>query len=244
MKSNFKDKKETAIVVPKSVGIIMDGNGRWAKKHNLPRSLGHKKGAGVFRDIVFDCRDLGVDFLTVYAFSTENWKRSQDEIDAITDLLREYLKKAFSDFKDENIIVKFLGDYTAFPDDVVCQIEKLENDSKKNTGMVLNVALNYGGRAEIVHAFKNIYGDIKKGIIDENSINEETIQDYLYTSGQLDPDLIIRPSGEKRLSNFMLWQAAYSEFWYDDILWPDFSKKDLIRAFNDYANRDRRYGGR
>lgn len=235
---------EEAVAVPKSVGIIMDGNGRWAKKHNLPRSLGHKKGAGVFRDVVFDCRDLGVEYLTVYAFSTENWKRSQEEIDAITNLLREYLDKAFGEFKDENIVVKFLGDYSAFPDDVVKRIQKLELDSAKNDGMHLNVALNYGGRDEIVHAFKGMYKDIKNGVLTEDSINEETVNGYLYTSGQPDPDIIIRPSGEQRLSNFMLWQAAYTEFWYDDVLWPDFSKKDLIRAFKDYSNRDRRYGGR
>ena len=231
-------------VVPKSIGIIMDGNGRWAKKRGLPRSLGHSKGAGVFRDTVLFCKELGVECVTVYAFSTENWKRSAEEIDAIVDILREYLKKAFTEFKDENVAIKFIGDITPFPEDVVSEIRRLEKDSASNTAMKLNIALNYGGRAEMVHAFKGMLEDVRSGKLSESDITEEKIGEYIYTAGQPDPDLIIRPSGEQRLSNFMLWQAAYAEFWFDDVLWPDFSKKDLLRAFADYSARDRRYGGR
>lgn len=240
----MRKNKDRPIVVPESVGIIMDGNGRWAKKRGLPRSLGHRKGAGVFRDVVLYCKELGVKYVTVYAFSTENWKRSKEEIDAIVDILREYLKKAFNEFKDENVYVRFIGDVSVFPEDIVEQIRKLDEDSSKNTGMVLNVALNYGGRDELVYAFKGMLTDIKSGKLSESDITEETIGKYLYTAGQTDPDIIIRPSGEQRLSNFMLWQAAYSEFWFDKVLWPDFKKKDILRAFADYAKRDRRYGGR
>ena len=235
---------ELPVVVPESVGIIMDGNGRWAKKRGLPRSLGHRKGAGVFRDTVLHCKELGVKYVTFYAFSTENWKRSADEVDSIIDILREYLKKAFVDLKDEDIAIRFIGDVSLFPQDVIDEIKKLEAESASNGGMTLNVALNYGGRAELVHAFRGMLSDIEAGKLSADSVTEETVEDYLYTAGQPSPDLIIRPSGEQRLSNFMLWQAAYSEFWFDKVLWPDFNKKDLLRAFADYAERDRRYGGR
>lgn len=214
------------------------------KKRGLPRSLGHKKGAGVFRDIVLFCKELGVKYVTVYAFSTENWKRSKEEVDAIVDILREYLKKAFTEFKDENVYVRFIGDISPFPQDVIDQINKLDEDSKGNTAMTLNVALNYGGRAEMLRAFREMMKDVKSGKLSEDNITEATVDSYLYTAGQISPDLIIRPSGEQRLSNFMLWQAAYSEFWFDDVLWPDFTKKDLLRAFNEYGKRDRRFGGR
>ena len=240
----MKKKQELPAVVPESVGIIMDGNGRWAKKRGLPRSLGHSKGAGVFRDTVIRCNELGVKYLTVYAFSTENWKRSQDEIDSIVGILREYLKKAFKEFKENNLVIKFIGDVSPFPQDVVDEIKQLEEESASNTGLTLNVALNYGGRAEIVRAFRGMLADIEAGSLSADDVTEKTVENYLYTAGQPAPDLIIRPSGEQRLSNFMLWQAAYSEFWFDKVLWPDFGKKDLLRAFEDYAERDRRYGGR
>ena len=240
----MKKKQELPAVVPESVAIIMDGNGRWAKKRGLPRSLGHSKGAGVFRDTVIRCNELGVKYLTVYAFSTENWKRSKDEVDSIVDLLREYLKKAFKEFKKDNLIIKFIGDVSPFPKDVVDEIRQLEADSASNTGLTLNIALNYGGRAEIVHAFRGILADVEAGKLSPDDVTEETVEKYLYTAGQPAPDLIIRPSGEQRLSNFMLWQSAYSELWFDKVLWPDFDKKDLMRAFADFAERDRRYGGR
>lgn len=240
----MRKKQELPAVVPESVAIIMDGNGRWAKKRGLPRSLGHSKGAGVFRDTVRCCNELGVRYVTVYAFSTENWKRSKDEVDSIVNILREYLKKAFREFKKENLIIKFIGDVSPFPQDVIDEIRQLENDSASNTGMVLNVGLNYGGRAEIVHAIRCMLADIEEGKLSADDVTEETVEKYLYTAGQPAPDLIIRPSGEQRLSNFMLWQAAYSELWFDKVLWPDFDKNDLLRAFADYAERDRRYGGR
>ncbi|MBO4934798.1 MAG: isoprenyl transferase [Clostridia bacterium] len=222
----------------------MDGNGRWAKKRGLPRSLGHSKGAGVFRDIVIYCNELGVKYVTVYAFSTENWKRSRDEIDSIVNILRDYLKKGFIELKKNNIVIKFIGDISPFPQDVKDEIKQLEADSAANNGITLNIALNYGGRAELVHAFRSMLADVEAGKLSAEEITEDTVESYLYTAGQPSPDLIIRPSGELRLSNFMLWQAAYSEFWFDNVLWPDFDRKDLLRAFADFAERDRRYGGR
>ena len=240
--SILKKHRDKEMHVPESIGIIMDGNGRWAKKRGLPRSIGHNRGAKVFRDIVLYCKDLGVSYVTVYAFSTENWKRPADEIEAIMDLLREYLDKAFNEFKDENVAIKFLGDTSVLPGDISSEIERLSRESAKNDGMVLNVALNYGGRNEIITAIKSIARDFKDGKIDVDNLTEETVSDYLYTKGQPYPDLIIRPSGEQRLSNFLMWQSAYSELWFDKVLWPDFTKKDLLRAFEDYSERNRRYG--
>ncbi len=240
----MRKKHKLPAVVPESIGIIMDGNGRWAKKRGLPRSLGHSKGAGVFRDIVIYCNELGVKYVTVYAFSTENWKRSQDEIDSIVSILRDYLKKGFIELKKNNIVIKFIGDISPFPQDVKDEIKQLEADSAANDGITLNIALNYGGRAELVHAFRSMLADVEAGKLSAEEITEDTVESYLYTAGQPSPDLIIRPSGELRLSNFMLWQAAYSEFWFDNVLWPDFDRKDLLRAFADFAERDRRYGGR
>lgn len=240
----MRKKHKLPAVVPESIGIIMDGNGRWAKKRGLPRSLGHSKGAGVFRDIVIYCNELGVKYVTVYAFSTENWKRSQDEIDSIVSILRDYLKKGFIELKKNNIVIKFIGDISPFPQDVKDEIKQLEADSAANDGITLNIALNYGGRAELVHAFRSMLADVEAGKLSAEEITEDTVENYLYTAGQPSPDLIIRPSGELRLSNFMLWQAAYSEFWFDNVLWPDFDRKDLLRAFADFAERDRRYGGR
>lgn len=240
----MRKKHKLPAVVPESIGIIMDGNGRWAKKRGLPRSLGHSKGAGVFRDIVIYCNELGVKYVTVYAFSTENWKRSRDEIDSIVNILRDYLKKGFIELKKNNIVIKFIGDISPFPQDVKDEIKQLEADSAANNGITLNIALNYGGRAELVHAFRSMLADVEAGKLSAEEITEDTVESYLYTAGQPSPDLIIRPSGELRLSNFMLWQAAYSEFWFDNVLWPDFDRKDLLRAFADFAERDRRYGGR
>ena len=242
--SDLRKKHKLPAVVPESIGIIMDGNGRWAKKRGLPRSLGHSKGAGVFRDIVIYCNELGVKYVTVYAFSTENWKRSREEIDSIVNILRDYLKKGFIELKKNNIVIKFIGDISPFPQDVKDEIKQLEADSAANNGITLNIALNYGGRAELVHAFRSMLADVEAGKLSAEEITEDTVESYLYTAGQPSPDLIIRPSGELRLSNFMLWQAAYSEFWFDNVLWPDFDRKDLLRAFADFAERDRRYGGR
>jgi undecaprenyl diphosphate synthase len=229
--------------IPKHIGIIMDGNGRWAKERNLPRTMGHKAGIETIRDIVKECSNLGVKYLTLYAFSTENWIRPIDEVSTLMKLLVEYLKKEFKELNSNNVVINSIGDTTKLP--TICQMELKQayENTKKNTGLVLNLALNYGGRDDITTAFKKIYEDIKLGKIKENQISEDLISEYLYTAGMPDPDIIIRPSGEFRLSNFLLWQSAYSEFWVSDIKWPDFKKENLHQAIYDYQQRDRRYGG-
>lgn len=230
-------------VLPEHIGIIMDGNGRWAKKKGLPRSAGHAAGAAVFKTITRYCSRIGINYLTIYAFSTENWKRPHDEVLSLMKLFKQYLNDALTNFLDENIKVRFLGDTTAFAPELQELIAETVHVSEKRTGMVLNLAMNYGGRLEIVRACKLLAQDIRIGKIKPDDINEELISQNLYTAGQPDPDLIIRPSGEKRLSNFMLWQSAYSEFISMDILWPDFKPADLDRAIDIYAGRSRRFGG-
>ncbi len=224
--------------MPQHIAIIMDGNGRWAKKRGLPRSAGHVAGAKTFKSIARYCNKIGLKYLTVYAFSTENWKRPEDEVNAIMNLLRDYLKDA-ENFKDENIRVRFIGDRTPLAEDIKALMEKNENDSKNATGLTLYIAINYGGRDEIVKAVQKI---VDSGVKAEE-INEQLISNNLYTHGCPDPDFIIRPSGEYRLSNYLIWQSAYSEFWYSDVLWPDFTEKDLEKAINDFSNRNRRFGG-
>lgn len=231
------------IQLPVHVGIIMDGNGRWAKKRGLPRKAGHSEGAKTFRKITRYCSEVGIKYLTVYAFSTENWKRPQDEVNSLMKLFKSYLEEALSDFKDDDIIVKFIGDKSHFTEDLQQLMIENEGSSKNRSGMVLNIAMNYGSRDEIVRAVKNICADVKQGKISDSDINESLISNYLYTAGQPDPDLIIRPSGEYRISNFMLWQAAYTEFVIMNKLWPDFQKSDLDEALRIYSHRSRRYGG-
>ena len=228
--------------LPKHIGIIMDGNGRWAKNRGLPRTAGHSVGAKTFKTIARYCNKIGIEYLTVYAFSTENWKRPKDEVDAIMKLLKDYLVDA-KNFKDENIKVKFIGDLTPLTDELKQLIIDAEEGSKDATGLNLNIALNYGGRDEIVYAVKQIADEVKSGNLETESITEQTISDRIYTAKQPDPDIIIRPSGEFRLSNFMIWQAAYSEFWYSSVLWPDFKPKHLDMAIIDYQQRSRRFGG-
>ncbi len=241
------DKKEsvdvTDLVLPVHVGIIMDGNGRWAKKRGLPRKAGHSEGAKTFRKITRYCSEVGIKYLTVYAFSTENWKRPQDEVNSLMKLFKSYLEEALSDFKDDDIVVKFIGDKSHFTEDLQKLMTENEESSKNRSGMVLNIAMNYGSRDEIVRAVKNICSDVKSGKISDAEIDENLISSYLYTSGQPDPDLIIRPSGEYRISNFMLWQSAYTEFVIMNKLWPDFQKSDLDEALRIYSHRSRRYGG-
>lgn len=229
--------------IPRHVAIIMDGNGRWAKKRGLPRSVGHKAGVETIREIVKSSSKLGIKYLTLYAFSTENWKRPKDEVSALMKLLVEYLKNEVNELNDNNVIINFIGDISMLPK--VCQDEliKAKDITKDNTGLCLNLALNYGGRGEIVLAVKEIAKELKKGLINENDINESLISSKLYTANMDDPDIIIRPSGEYRLSNFLLWQSAYSELWFSDIYWPDFTSNDLYKAVLDYQNRDRRFGG-
>lgn len=230
-------------VLPRHLGIIMDGNGRWAKKRGLPRSAGHAAGAKVFKTIVRYCSRIGIEYLTIYAFSTENWKRPHDEVLALMNLFKEYLRDALTNFLDENVKVRFLGDTSVFDPQLKELISDIEHVSENRTGMVLNIALNYGGRAEIVRAVQLLAEDVRAGIIEPGNIDESAISAKMYTSGQPDPDLVIRPSGENRISNFMLWQSAYTEYIVMDILWPDFKSKDLDQALQIYASRNRRFGG-
>ena len=238
-----KSPEPAELILPKHVGIIMDGNGRWAKKRGLPRKAGHVEGAKTFRTIVRYCSEVGIKYLTVYAFSTENWKRPEDEVGALMKLFKSYLEEAISDFKDDDIVVRFIGDKSGFSDELRQLMEENEECSKDRDGMVLNIAMNYGSRDEIVRAVKNICRDVRNGSITEADITERLISDNLYTAGQPDPDLIIRPSGEYRISNFMLWQSAYTEFVIMNKLWPDFQKSDLDEALRIYSQRNRRYGG-
>lgn len=229
--------------LPQHIGIIMDGNGRWAKKRGLPRTAGHTAGASAFKNIAKYCNKIGLKYLTVYAFSTENWKRPQEEVNAIMNLFRQYLMDSINSLDNENIKIRFIGDISMLDDDLQKLIKEAEEDTADATGLTLNIAVNYGGRQEIVAAAKKLYDDISKGILNPSDISEEEISKRIYTAGQPDPDLIIRPSGEKRISNFMLWQSAYTEFWYSDVLWPDFGPRQLEMAIDDYNKRIRRFGG-
>ena len=236
--SIFKKEIKTFEKLPEHIAIIMDGNGRWAKKRRLPRSAGHAAGSKTFKNIARYANKIGLKYLTVYAFSTENWKRPKEEVDNIMNILRDYLKDTDS-FKDENIMLRFIGDRTPLAEDIKELMVKAENDSADATGLRVNIALNYGGRDEIVHAVRKI---IDKGI-NSQDINEQTISENLYTYDIPDPDFIIRPSGEYRLSNYLIWQSAYAEYWFSDVLWPDFKPKHLDMAIEDFNNRNRRYGG-
>lgn len=229
--------------VPAHIAIIMDGNGRWAKERNLPRTLGHRAGVETIREIVKECNNIGVKYLTLYAFSTENWKRPPEEVNALMKLLIEYLKSEFEELNRNNVVINSIGNIEKLPLECQRELKNAYKNTKNNTGLILNLALNYGGREEITNAVKKMYEDVRKGKIKEDEINEINISNYLYTKGMPDPDLIIRPSGELRVSNFLLWQCAYSEFWYADIKWPDFKKKHLHQAICDYQKRDRRFGG-
>ena len=234
----FGRKTEKERILPEHIAIIMDGNGRWAKKRSLPRSAGHAAGSKNFKTIARYCNKIGLKYLTVYAFSTENWKRPQEEVNNIMNILRDYLKDA-KNFKDENIKVKFIGNLEPLDEDIKELIADAERESAEATGLHLNIALNYGGRDEITNAVKKI---VSEGIKAED-ITEDTITERLYTQGQPDPDYIIRPSGEYRLSNYLIWQAAYAEYWFSDVLWPDFTPKHLERALEEYNRRNRRFGG-
>ncbi len=234
----FFKKKVMQRPLPEHIAIIMDGNGRWARKQGLPRSAGHVAGAKTFKNIARYCNKIGLKYLTVYAFSTENWKRPAQEVEGIMNLLRDYLRDA-ENFKDENIRVRFIGNLEPLAEDIKELIVKNEKGSENATGLNLNIAINYGGRDEITNAVKEI---IKSGV-KADEITEETISNNLYTKGMPDPDFIIRPSGEYRLSNYLIWQSAYAEYWFSDVLWPDFSPKHLEQAINDFNKRNRRFGG-
>ncbi|MGL5634825.1 MAG: isoprenyl transferase [Sarcina sp.] len=225
--------------IPKHIAIIMDGNGRWAKKRGLPRTMGHKAGAETIRKVLKECDSLGVKYLTLYAFSTENWKRPKDEVNAIMKLLVEFLRKEIAELHSNNVKVTTIGDLDKIPKFCQDEIAMAKELTKDNTGVVLNVAFNYGGRDEIIRAIKKC---IDSGI-NSSEITEDVFEKYLDTCGMPDPDIIIRPSGEQRISNYLLWQCAYSEFWYSNINWPDFKPEDLREAIYDFQNRDRRFGG-
>lgn len=231
------------IRIPEHVAIILDGNGRWAKKRLLPRKAGHVAGSKTVEQICEDAWDLGIKYLTVYAFSTENWKRPQDEVDALMKLLRQYLKDCIKRSMKNNMCVRVLGDITPLDEDLKESILELEKVSRDNTGLHFQVALNYGSRDEMIRAMRAIAEEAASQKLEPGNINEETFASYLDTRGIPDPDLLIRTSGEQRLSNFLLWQLAYTEFYFTDVLWPDFNKKELQKAIEYYNSRDRRFGG-
>ncbi|MEH7382556.1 isoprenyl transferase [Bacillus sp. JJ1533] len=228
--------------IPNHIAIIMDGNGRWAKKRSLPRTAGHHEGMKVVKKVTKLASRLGVKTLTVYAFSTENWKRPEDEVNYLLRLPQEFLGTFLPELIEENVQVRIMGNKDAIPAHTQKAVDKAVNETKDNTGLVLNFALNYGGRAEIIDAVNNILVDYQEGHL-HNKIDENLFNQYLMSAGLHDPDLLIRTSGEIRLSNFMLWQLAYTEFWFTDVLWPDFKERHLLEAIYAFQKRGRRFGG-
>ena len=228
--------------LPVHIAIIMDGNGRWAQKKGLPRVMGHKAGMEALKKTVKSCSDLGIKILTVYAFSTENWNRPQDEVNYLMDLLVEYMRKEVNALHKNKVKIKLLGEVDMLPDQTRTEIEEAIELTKNNEGLQFNIALNYGGRAEILRACRNLIKDLEAGNLDMDSADEKVFSSYLYTSNDPDPDLIIRTSGEQRISNFLLWQGAYSELLFVDRLWPDFDEAVLHSAILEYQNRNRRFG--
>ena len=237
-----KEKTET-LNIPGHVAIILDGNGRWAKKRLMPRNYGHVQGAKTVEQICEDADSLGIKYLTVYAFSTENWSRPKDEVDALMKLLHQYLSDCLKTSKKNNMQVRVIGDISKLDIDLQEKIRELEKFSAQNTGLHFQVALNYGSRNEIVRAVRKIAADVAEGKLVLSGIQEDLFGEYLDTVGIPDPDLMIRTSGEQRLSNYLLWQLAYTEFYFTDVLWPDFDKKELEKAVEYYQKRDRRFGG-
>ena len=231
------------MVIPNHVAIILDGNGRWAKKKGMPRTYGHVKGCENLEKICSVAKELGVKYLTVYAFSTENWKRSKEEVDALMKLFRNYMKKCFKISRDNKMQVRVIGDPTAFDPDLQEKIKELEEYSSQYDELYFQIALNYGSRDEIKRAVQKMAEDVKAEKLNPEEISEQTISDYLDTKGLPDPDLLIRTSGEERLSNFLMWQLAYTEFYFTDVAWPDFNKAEFEKAIAKYNQRDRRFGG-
>ncbi len=229
--------------IPNHVAIILDGNGRWAKKRLLPRKVGHRQGAKNVETICEIAYNLGIKYLTVYAFSTENWKRSADEVEALMNLLSKYLSDYREKAMKNNMRVRIIGNRTKLREDIITSIKEVEELTSNNTGLNFQIAINYGGRDEIKRAFIKMYEDISKGILSKELIDEKCIADYLDTKEIPDPDLIIRTSGEMRISNYLIWQGAYSEYYFTNVLWPDFDESCLIEAINSYSDRERRYGG-
>lgn len=244
----FKAKeKETPQVdfnrLPRHIAIIMDGNGRWAKKRGLPRTAGHAVGAETFRTVATYCKNIGIEYLSVYAFSTENWKRPQEEVSSIMELLEKYLAEAISTMERDRVKMEFFGDLTPLSPKLQEMCARIREISKHYEGCQVNMCLNYGGRDELMRAAMAYAKDCQEGKADPNHLTQEQFSGYLFSKGVPDPELVIRPSGELRLSNFLLWQSAYSEFYYTDVLWPDFNKEELNRAIAAYQSRDRRFGG-
>lgn len=229
--------------LPRHIAIIMDGNGRWAKKRGLPRTAGHAAGAETFRSIATYCKDIGLEYLTVYAFSTENWKRPADEVSAIMGLLKKYLLEAIAQMERDRVKMAFFGDLSPLTPELRQLCQRTQEISTHYDGCQVNICLNYGGRDELLRAAMAYAHDCADGKADPNHLTQEQFGGYLYSKGIPDPDLIIRPSGELRLSNFLLWQSAYAEFYFTDVLWPDFSKEELHRAIAAYQSRSRRFGG-
>ena len=228
--------------VPNHIAIILDGNGRWAKAKGLPRGYGHVKGCANLEQVCYDIKDLGVKYLTVYAFSTENWKRSREEVDGLMKLFRSYLKKCIKISRDNKMKIKIIGDISAFAPDIQESIRKLEEFSKDYDELYFQIAMNYGSRDEITRGMRKMAQDVADGKVSPDQITEDTIGSYLDTAGVPDPDLLIRTSGEQRLSNFLMWQLAYTEFYISPVPWPDFTKEELVKAVEAYNHRDRRYG--
>lgn len=236
-------KGDNAMNVPRHVAVILDGNGRWAKSKGMPRNYGHAQGSKNVEKICEEAWRMGIKYLTVYAFSTENWSRPKDEVDALMKLLRNYMKTCLKTAAKNDMKVRVIGDKTRLDDDIRSRIAELEEATKNNGGLNFQIALNYGSRDEIVRAVQRIAADVRVGKMEPEDITSEVISSYLDTHDIPDPDLLIRTSGEERLSNFLLWQLAYSEFYFTDVLWPDFTKEDLVKAIEQYNARDRRYGG-
>ena len=229
--------------LPRHIAVILDGNGRWAQRRGLPRTAGHKAGAETFRTIATYCRDIGLEYLTVYAFSTENWKRPKDEVETIMVLLKRYLLEAIDTMERDNVRLRFLGDMQALSQELRDLVEQCNAISDRLTGCQCNICINYGGRAEIAQGARRFAEDCAAGVVKLDDLTEETFEKYLYSAGMPSPELLIRPGGEQRLSNFLLWQCAYAEFYFTDVLWPDFSKEELHRAIAAYQRRNRRFGG-
>ncbi len=236
-----KNNRQPGENIPRHIAIILDGNGRWAKRRGLPRTAGHAVGAETFRKIATYCKDIGVEYLTVYAFSTENWKRPEGEVKTIMRLLNKYLQEAIDTMERDKIRMKIFGDLNALTEEQRELVRKTDEISQRYEGFQANICLNYGGRDEIVHAARRYAADLAAGKV-EGELTEEQFGGYLYSAGIPDPDLLIRPCGEQRISNFLLWQCAYAEFYFTDVLWPDFSPQELDKAIAEFQRRDRRYG--
>ena len=229
--------------IPEHIAIIPDGNRRWAAKRKLPKEVGHREGSYNFKRIVIECSKLGVKYITFYAFSTENWSRDKKEVDALMGLMLNFLRNAEKEIDGNNVVIRVIGDRSRLSDELKNEIIRVEKLTSVNTGIILNLAINYGGRMEITNAVKEIAKDVKNNKITVNQIDEELIDSYLYTKDCPAPDLFIRTSGEMRISNYLLWQMAYTELWFTDLLWPDFNVNELKKAIHDFQNRDRRLGG-